>query len=81
MTNTRGVADVIIQRLPFEDQIFAPYTTPDSLPHMAQSNPHPIAFPLPQTAQQAPVCFPFVLPFSPDTTREIEPLRDAQYFS
>ena len=81
VTNTRGVADVIIQRLPFEDQIFAPYTTPDSLPHMAQSNPHPIAFPLPQTAQQAPVCFPFVLPFSPDTTREIEPLRDAQYFS
>ena len=80
VTNTRGVADVIIQRLPFDDQVFSSYTAPDSLPHMAQTNPHPIAFPLPQMAQQASVFSPFVSPFSPDTTHEI-PLRDASYFN
>jgi hypothetical protein len=46
MTNTRGVANVILQRLPFADQIRLPHTLPEpTLNHFSSSNPRPISAP------------------------------------
>ena len=62
MVNTRGVADVILQRLPFEDQTFLSRTLPDPLPHFSHPNPQPVAFPFtpPFTTPQHAVDSPFL---------------------
>ena len=78
MVNTRGVADVILQRLPFEDQTFLSRTLPDPLPHFSHPNPQPVAFPFSShstTTQH--VVDSLILPASTLGTQ----LRDASYYA